>query len=224
MRKRTTLCVQLMFLLMLVTSGLGQSGQKSETSGGAVIKATGCVKPGVEGGCLILRDGQTKKVYNLLFSPSDKKPDVEMVISFEGRPHQGPTICMQGVPVDVAKWTQLKMKCPNNEGASMDKTVAGKCSGWQAWHDRQPPNPPTLHVTGECTFSTTGYKVKLVPHAPQGINPGIYILDRVVQVPAGIVGQMVTTEKVEYNEKTNALYHEVQIEPDRVTIPVKEVQ
>jgi hypothetical protein len=87
-----------------------------------------------------------------------------------------------------------------------------------------PGGPATLHVQGECTFPTSGYKVELVPHVPQGINPAIYILDRVVQVPTGIVSQMVTTEKVQYEEKTNAIYREVRIEPDGVTIPVKEVQ
>lgn len=224
MRGKTTLYVELMFALLLATSGLGQSGQNSDTSGGGVIKATGCVKPGVEGGCLILGDFKTGKVYNLLFPASGKKPNVGMVISFEGRLHEGPTICMQDTPVDVAKWTQLKMMCPTKEGESMGKTIAGKCSGWQAWHDRMPGGPATLHVKGECTFPTSGYKVKLVPHVPQGINPTIYILDRVVQVPTGVVSQIVTTLKVEYEEKTNAHYQEVYIEPDGVTIPVKEVK
>ncbi len=130
MREKTTLYLELTLVLLLLTSGLGQSGQKSGASEGAVIVGTGCVKPGVEGGCLVLQDFKTKKVYNLLFSPSGKRPNVEMVISFEGTLHEGPTICMQGTPVDVAKWTQLKMKCPIKESASMDITVAGKCSGW----------------------------------------------------------------------------------------------
>lgn len=221
MRVKTTFFVGFLFVL-LGTNGQECWGQNSDNSKNDVIKATGCVKPGVEAGCLILRDFKTKKEYNLFF-PTGKKPDIETVISLEAKPHEGPTICMQGVPVDVTKWTQLKMKCPTKASTSMDKPVAGKCSGWQAWHDLQPPGPATLHVTGECVFPTPGYEVKLVLHVPPGINPTIYILDRVVQPPTGIVSQIVTTEKVHYQEKTNTHYESVNIQPDDVTIPVKEV-
>jgi hypothetical protein len=102
-------------------------------------------------------------------------------------------------------------------------TSKGSCSGWKAWHDNQPPGPATLHVAGECTFPTTGYSVELKPHTPQGINPSIYLMDRIVQEPSGNVGQKVTVVKVHYREVTNAKYSEIHIVTDDVHIPVKEV-
>jgi hypothetical protein len=32
---------------------------------------------------------------------------------------------------------------------------------WKAWHDKQPPGPGTLYVTGEGSFPTSGYTVEL---------------------------------------------------------------
>jgi hypothetical protein len=99
----------------------------------------------------------------------------------------------------------------------------GKCSGWTALHDTQPVKPHTLYVTGKCTFPTAGYSVELRPHLPQGINPAIYIMDKIVHEPTGPVNQVLTTVDVRYSEKTDAHYKEVHILPDDVHVPVKEV-
>ena len=185
------------------------------------IRIQGCVKRGVEAGCIILVTGQ-KKEYSL-HGKSLPTLGKGLGVSATGKVIDADT-CQQGTPFEVSSWNWTRLKCPKEESTSTEKSAAGKCSGWKAWHDRMPGGSATLHVQGKCTFPTTGYKVKLVPHVPQGINPAVYILDRVVQVPTGLVSQMVTTEKVEYEEKTNAHYQEVYIEPDGVTIPVKEVQ
>ena len=99
----------------------------------------------------------------------------------------------------------------------------GTCSGWKAWHDNQPPGPATLHVTGKCTFPTGGYSVELKSHQPQGINPVIYLLDKIVHEPTGNVNQLVTTVDVKFSEKNKAKYSEVHILPDDVQITVEEV-
>ena len=75
------------------------------------ITGTGCVEAGVEGGCLVLTDTKTKTVYNLYFR-GRSKPSVGTAIRFTGTTHSGPTICQQGQPVNVQKWTVLKMRCP----------------------------------------------------------------------------------------------------------------
>jgi hypothetical protein len=99
----------------------------------------------------------------------------------------------------------------------------GECKDWSAWHDRQPVEPATLHVVGKCNFTTSGYKVELKPASPQGINPKIYILQKIVTPPRGASNDVLTIVSVQYNEKTNAHYDQVLIVPDNVTVPVKEV-
>ena len=100
---------------------------------------------------------------------------------------------------------------------------SGKCSDWKAWHDREPGGPATLHVTGRCEFPTSGHKVALKPSTPQGINPKIYILEKIVTPPTGAANDVVTHVEVHYTEQTNAHYDEVFIRTDNVTVPVKEV-
>ena len=106
----------------------------------------------------------------------------------------------------------------------MGKSNKDKCSDWKAWHDRQPGHPATLHITGKCKFNTGGYKVTLQPAVPQGINPEIYILNKIVHAPSGPATQVVTDVPVHYTEKTDARYTEVDIHPDGAKVPVKEVQ
>lgn len=72
------------------------------------IEATGCVVKGVEAGCLMVvtRDG-TK--YNIFAEP---KPAVGTWIRIRGTRHDGPAICMEGIPVKVESWKQLASRCP----------------------------------------------------------------------------------------------------------------
>ena len=75
-----------------------------------VVRSSGCVRAGVEAGCLVLTDAKDRKNYNLFFS--NDKPSVGTAISFEGTIHKGPTLCMQGIPVRVSTWSPVKMQCP----------------------------------------------------------------------------------------------------------------
>lgn len=103
------------------------------------------------------------------------------------------------------------------------KAVLGTCKGWKAWHDRMPGGTPTLHVIGVCRFPTHGYKVKLVKAVPQGINPAIRLLRKVVTPPSGPVILVPQLIKVHYREKTSAKLTHVTILPDGVTIKVQQV-
>ncbi len=114
MKRASILGVAFAFLLLIgVAARLAQAQKPGENKSPSTetLKASGCVKPGVEAGCLILVGLKDKKTYNLFFS-SGKKPAVGTAISFQGRKHDGPTICMEGTPVRVTSWTPLKMKCP----------------------------------------------------------------------------------------------------------------
>ena len=95
------------------------------------------------------------------------------------------------------------------------------CSNWYASHDHMPPGPKMLYVTGDCEFPTTGYSVELKPAVPQGINPAIYILEKIVHEPSGPTNPVITTVEVRYEEQTDTEYEQIYIVPDGVTIEVE---
>jgi hypothetical protein len=74
------------------------------------VRAEGCVEPGVEARCLVLRDLKSGKLYNLLVK--EPRPVVGDGIEFTGVPFDGVTYCMQGVAVEVTTWTRKDhVKC-----------------------------------------------------------------------------------------------------------------
>ena len=112
-------------------------------------------------------------------------------------------------------------KAAAKAGALKPKASQGKCGNWKAWLDVMPPGTPTLHVTGECVFPTSGYKVKLKPAVPQGINPKILLLQKIVTPPTGIGLPVLTKVIVNYTQKTKTKYTNVTILPDNVTVKVQ---
>jgi hypothetical protein len=106
---------------------------------------------------------------------------------------------------------------------SKGKNVPGTCSEWRAVHDLMPGGKMTLRVSGVCEFPTPGFTVELKPKVPQGINPLIYLLDRIVTAPTGPVPQVLTKVEVKYEEDTPTRYTHVHIFPDDAKVEVKEV-
>jgi hypothetical protein len=107
----------ILVLLSLVLFGFGTltglSREERNNPPSEAVKGIGCVETGVEAGCLVLRDlNDNTKLYSLHFA-SDKKPGPGTAIAFEGT-KMGADICMQGTPIAVSKWTELKMKCPKD--------------------------------------------------------------------------------------------------------------
>jgi hypothetical protein len=78
------------------------------------VRAEGCVEAGVEAGCLIVKDVKSGRLYNVLIKGT--RPQVGKGIDFVGVPHDGPTICMQGIAVDVVNWAPKEsLKCTQGE-------------------------------------------------------------------------------------------------------------
>jgi hypothetical protein len=97
------------------------------------------------------------------------------------------------------------------------------CSDWSAIHDFMPPGPARLTVRGKCTFPTPGYGVTLKKKVPQGINPSILLLEKIVTRPSGPEPQVVTTISVTpYEEVTDYRYKQIEIS-DGTKIDVKDV-
>jgi hypothetical protein len=86
------------------------------------VHGQGCVASGVEAGCLVVRDSGSGTLYNLLINGT--RPQVGEGIEFTGVPYEGISMCMQGAPVKVTRWSRKEsIKCP--ESATPSK-VPGK--------------------------------------------------------------------------------------------------
>jgi hypothetical protein len=97
-------------VLILAMLAPSQGKQSKPASPAKDVQGSGCVEAGVEAGCVVLKDFKTHKLYNLFFSAD--KPAIGTAIHFVGKTHDGPTICMQGQPVEITKWNKLKTECP----------------------------------------------------------------------------------------------------------------
>lgn len=94
-----------LLILAVLASILPAQDKKKEVR---EVKAIGCVRQGVEGGCLLLKtlDGDT--TYNIFANP---KPEVGTVINIEGTDFRGVTACMEGIPITVTKWEATGETC-----------------------------------------------------------------------------------------------------------------
>lgn len=82
---------------------------------------------------------------------------------------------------------------------------------------------PTIQVVGTEVFPTTVYSVELRPAVPQGCNPSIYILEKIVHPPEGEVAQVETEVQIHYRDATFGEYTSVTIFPDDITVEIREV-
>ncbi len=91
-----------------VTAGAGPAPDSN------VVRAEGCVQPGVETQCLVVKDVKSGKLYNVFIK--DPKPAIGMGIEFTAVPFEGMTYCMQGIPVQVTNWSRKdSLKCTQGE-------------------------------------------------------------------------------------------------------------
>lgn len=200
-------------LLCLSSLTLAQSAQPSANRT-SKVSGGGCVQAGIEAGCFVLHDLHSGTNFNLFFK--DNPPKVNTAIEFEGIENDNPNTCMQGRAVDVSKWTQIRLECPQPKPP--------ECDDWSAWYNVQPVAPKTLHIAGTCTFYL-GTKAKLVPRTPPpGTNPKIYVVDLVITRPKGRASHLIVPVQVHYSKQTDNQYDSVNIEPDHASVPVRIIQ
>jgi hypothetical protein len=101
---------------------------------------------------------------------------------------------------------------------------ASSCSDWKAWLNLQPgTSPPTLQVSGNCQFPTSGDSVELVPANRKEQQVDGYVLRKVVHKPEGMALQVISDVPVMYTKETTAPYKTVLIKPDNVRVPVEKI-
>jgi len=98
--------------VLSMTSGIAVAQQRKQDDlpKEEIVTGAGCVEAGVETNCIVLKDRKTGDLYNLYFEPG-KAPKLGAGITFQGRTRSGATICMQGKPVSVLKWTANEQLC-----------------------------------------------------------------------------------------------------------------
>ena len=73
------------------------------------IHGEGCVEPGVETRCLVVKDVRTGAIFELFFK--GLQPAIGTGIEFSGTPHHGVTTCNRGTALDVLSWVHKDLKC-----------------------------------------------------------------------------------------------------------------
>ena len=98
--------------LVFVTSALVTQAFVTPSLADEPIKVTGCVAPGVEAKCLVLRT-MTGKTYDITAAKPAPTPgtygDVDGTLKTEGV-----TTCQQGPAINPATWTETGKVCPKS--------------------------------------------------------------------------------------------------------------
>jgi hypothetical protein len=72
------------------------------------VRATGCVRRAAASQCLLLETLDGSTVYSFIAAP---KPDLDTVITIQGKAHQGRSACKQGIAIDIVDWEPTDQKC-----------------------------------------------------------------------------------------------------------------
>ena len=105
----------------LILAGLFATAAFAQPATAASIQVSfnGCVAPGVEVGCTVVKSGS--KVYDI--SAAKMRPDYKRGLGISGTGvNSGKVgICMQGPILDDVNWNYTKMKCPVPRAATKRK-------------------------------------------------------------------------------------------------------
>jgi hypothetical protein len=72
------------------------------------MRATGCVRALAGTDCLLLETLDGSTVYSFTATP---KPDLDTVITIQGKSHQGRNACKRGIAIDVIDWEPTDQMC-----------------------------------------------------------------------------------------------------------------
>lgn len=95
---------------------------------------------------------------------------------------------------------------------------------FEAWLDKQPGSPHSLHVKGQIQFPSGGWTFKVLKTYPQGFNPAILLLDVKVTEPAENATGNIATNLLTFDEEPAAHEYtqvEVRLGRSKVVVDVK---
>lgn len=72
------------------------------------VRATGCVRRAAAGDCLLLQTLDGSTTYSFVATP---KPDLDSVITINGKSHSGRNPCKEGIAIDIVDWEPTDQMC-----------------------------------------------------------------------------------------------------------------
>jgi hypothetical protein len=72
------------------------------------MRATGCVRRATASQCLLLQTLDGSTTYSFMVAP---KPELNTVITIQGKAHEGRDACKQGIPIEVVDWEPTDQMC-----------------------------------------------------------------------------------------------------------------
>ena len=159
----------------------------------------------------------TKPTVAAFAFPGAGSPEVVTIVDAAG--HQGISV-VEAVKADGAPAGD---SAALGSGAGTGGAAAIQASKWTAVHNYQPTDPPHLTVRGVVTFPKPGFRLKLTPAVPQGINPQILLLNLSIMLPVEPLPGGPTDVEVSYVEQTAYPYTDVQINPLGEDVKVENV-
>ncbi len=100
---------QMLVLALLSTLLMAQQKPKFEIT---EVRATGCVRRATASECLLLQTLDGSTTYSFIVAP---KPDLNTVITIQGKAHAGRNACKQGIAIDIVDWEPTDQMCAESQ-------------------------------------------------------------------------------------------------------------
>jgi hypothetical protein len=84
---------------------MAQQNPKAEIT---EMRATGCVRRATVAQCLLLETLDGSTIYSFIAAP---KPELDTVITIQGKSHSGRNACKQGIAIDIVDWEPSGEMC-----------------------------------------------------------------------------------------------------------------
>ena len=94
--------------LALALAGVTLLAQQRPKAEITELRATGCVRRAADSDCLLLQTLDGSTTYSFIAAP---KPELNTVITIQGKSHHGRSACKQGIPIDVSDWEPSGEMC-----------------------------------------------------------------------------------------------------------------
>jgi hypothetical protein len=95
----------------VVVVAMSYAGAPLTYAAAQTVHIVGCVSPGVESGCLMIKDKVTGTTYQINSANPKPDPAQHLAVVLKGQVVEGFDFCMQGPILKEITWNYTKMLC-----------------------------------------------------------------------------------------------------------------